>query len=79
MVDCGLPQWIAMVINREGVSEYTLRYCLALLMNLSLRSVGRRACVGVGPTLLRTLGELLEHEDQEVRGQITLTQLNILS
>ena len=67
MVDCGLPQWVAMVISGEGVSEYTLRYCLALLMNLSLRGAGRRACVGVGPTLLRTLGweERMEEGERE--------------
>ena len=66
MIQCSLPQWAAGVISREGVSEYVLRYCLALLMNLSLRSAGRRACIEVGQVVLRTLGELLEHEDQEV-------------
>ena len=67
MIECGLPQWVAGVIGREeGVSDYTLRYCLALLVNLSLRSAGRRACVDVSQLLLRTLGELLEHEDEEV-------------
>ena len=51
------------------LSDYVLRYVLALLMNLSLRRCGREACLGVGPLLLRSLGELLEHEDEEVRVQ----------
>ena len=71
MVGCGLPQWVIGVIGREtAVSDYVLRYCLALLMNLSLRTAGRIACAEVGQSVLRTLGELLEHEDEEVRGQI---------
>ena len=71
MVGCGLPQWVAMVIGGEETppSDYVLRYCLALLMNLSLRSSGKEACLGVGSLLLRSLGEFLEHEDEEVRGQ----------
>ena len=68
MIGCGLPQWVIGVISREGSSDYTLRYSLALLMNLCLRGAGRRACRGAGQVVLRTLGELLEHEDQEVRG-----------
>ena len=76
MVGCGLPQWVAMVIGGEGEShqpsDYVLRYVLALLMNLSLRSSGRGACLEAGPLLLRSLGELLEHEDEEVRVQTFL-------
>ena len=68
MIGCGLPQWVIGVISREGSSDYMLRYSLALLMNLCLRGAGRRTCRGAGQVVLRTLGELLEHEDQEVRG-----------
>ena len=63
--------WVAGVLSQEDApSDYVLRYCLALLMNLSLRAAGRWACLGAGPHLLRSLGDLLEHEDEEVRGQL---------
>ena len=41
MIEAGLPQWVVGVLGEgEAVSEYTLRYSLALLMNLCLRSAG---------------------------------------
>ncbi|CAI8031354.1 LisH domain-containing protein ARMC9 [Geodia barretti] len=83
MVGCGLPQWVAMVIGGEGEShqpsDYVLRYVLALLMNLSLRSSGRGACLEAGPLLLRSLGELLEHEDEEICSYVNGILYSLLS
>ena len=56
------------VMNLHYLSDYALEYCTALLMNLCLRSAGRKKAGNI-PTekLLRVIKELLRHEDIEVR------------
>ena len=42
MVSEGVLEWVITLLNdTEGLSEYTLRYSLALLMNLCLRQDGK--------------------------------------
>lgn len=87
MVEGGVLGWLLRLLaDQEPLSEYTLRYTLALLMNLCLRTAGetqlqeggaalysvsttagKKVCVPLGSVALKVLGELLEHEDQEVR------------
>ena len=84
---------VCVCVKERGLCDYTLRYSLALWMNLCLRDAcvcvhvcvcacvcvrererelklffvpGKRVCVDVASTALGCLGELLEHEDQEV-------------
>ena len=42
MISIGLIKWNVQLLNNlESLSDYTLRYCLALLMNLCLRQEGK--------------------------------------
>lgn len=50
------------------LSDYALEYSTALLMNLSLRTLGKKKAADAGSDkLLRVLTELLSHENIEVR------------
>ncbi len=41
MIEEGLLEWVVNLLSDcEGLSDYTLRYSLALLMNLCLRQEG---------------------------------------
>ena len=45
-------------------------YICTLYMLLPPHTTGKRACMPDGSSALRSLGELLEHEDQEVGGSL---------
>lgn len=53
-----------------AAGDQGVEYCTALLMNLCLRSAGRTAAAapGVAGSLLRACENLLEAEDEQVRG-----------
>jgi hypothetical protein len=46
MIECNVIRWIIQILrgNQEMLSDYTLEYATALLMNLSLRKRGKDAC-----------------------------------
>ncbi len=45
------------------VSEFTMEYSTALLMNLSLRELGKEQCNEIKEDLLKVLMDLLYHEN----------------
>ena len=58
-------KWIATVLRNEGesLSDYSIEYATALLMNLSLRSAGKDKCEDPNIGLLKVLNDLVEHEN----------------
>jgi hypothetical protein len=50
----------------EGLSEFTIEYGSALLMNLCLRTTGKKVCLQNSTRTLRILNELLEHDNLQV-------------
>lgn len=43
MIDGDLIQWLSqLLMDHDNLSDYTLEYSVALLMNLCLRSAGKR-------------------------------------
>jgi hypothetical protein len=49
MIQLDMVKWIAFVIRNEGggeggLSDYSIEYATALLMNLSLRAAGKDKC-----------------------------------
>ena len=62
--------WVAYLLDLfedlEGLSEYTIEYGAALLMNLCLRTLGKKACLADPARTLRILNELLEHDNLQV-------------
>jgi hypothetical protein len=47
MIKLNLISWIINLLQKENdtISEYTLEYATALLMNLALRTAGKQKCV----------------------------------
>jgi hypothetical protein len=52
--------------DHESLSNYSLEYSTALLMNLSLRTAGKMKCAKSEVPVLQTLTDLLEHENERV-------------
>jgi len=46
MIQLDMIRWIALVLKNEGesLSDYSIEYATALLMNLSLRPAGKDKC-----------------------------------
>ncbi|NXA07608.1 ARMC9 protein, partial [Sapayoa aenigma] len=67
MIKDGLIFWLVDVLtDTDCLSDYTLEYSVALLMNLCLRSAGKKMCARIANHVLRVLSDLLGHENHEV-------------
>ena len=67
MIDNGLIEWLVKVLeDNDSLSDYTLEYSVALLMNLCLRTSGKKRCTSNANQTLKVLSDLLGHDNQEV-------------
>ena len=67
MIDNGLIEWLVKVLeDNDSLSDYTLEYSVALLMNLCLRTSGKKRCTSIANQTLKVLSDLLGHDNQEV-------------
>jgi hypothetical protein len=77
MIRIGVVEWLLVLLQGfENLSEYSLEYGTALLMNLSLRTAGKIKC---GPDVTDVLGRLLNHPNSQVRTYINGTIYALLS
>ena len=74
-------KWIANVLKTELeiLTEYSLEYATALLMNLSLRRVGKNKCEEADVEILKVLNELLDHENPQVRTYVNGTLYSVFT
>ena len=87
MIDCNVIQWIVQLLaiaaqNETPLSDYSLEYATALLMNLSLRSQGKDVCETLseqGISLIKVLSDVMEHDNLQVRTHINGTLYSILT
>mgnify|MGYP000229652053 CR=1 FL=1 len=63
----------------EPLSEYSVEYSTALLMNLSLRTDGKRHAAGEGLGILDMLTDFLESANTQVRTYVNGTLYSVLS
>lgn len=58
-------KWVSSVLGNEKdrLSDYSIEYSTALLMNLSLREAGKDKCEDSDIRLLSVLNDLVEHEN----------------
>lgn len=64
------------------MSDYSLEYATALLMNLSLRSKGKSKCEKLnemGYSLIKVLSDLMEHDNLQVRTHVNGTLYSVLT
>jgi hypothetical protein len=83
MIDCNVIPWIFKLLSTENqmqspLSDYTLEYATALLMNLSLRSRGKDVCEKL-PNVVKVLSEIMEHDNLQVRTHVNGTMYSLLT
>lgn len=80
MINGDVIQWLSqLLMDHDNLSDYTLEYSVALLMNLCLRSAGKRKCITDASQILRVLSDLLGHENQEIRPYVNGALYSILA
>ncbi|XP_061423707.1 lisH domain-containing protein ARMC9 isoform X3 [Lethenteron reissneri] len=80
MIQDGLVLWLISELgDTDALSDYTLEYSVALLMNLCLRSAGKRKCAEDARGVFKVLTDLLGHENQEIRPYVNGALYSILA
>ena len=79
MIQLDMIKWISTILKEEGdqLSDYSIEYATALLMNLSLRSSGKDKCEDPEIELLKVLNNLVEHDHLQVRTYVNGTLYSI--
>eukprot|EP00842_Homolaphlyctis_polyrhiza_P002553 jgi/Hompol1/3299/HPOL_003191-RA len=68
-----------MLQDLEPLSEYTIEYASALMMNLCLRTLGKQECSEHPQQTLKILNELIEHDNVQVKTYANGTLYSVLS
>ncbi|XP_010223356.1 PREDICTED: lisH domain-containing protein ARMC9 isoform X2 [Tinamus guttatus] len=80
MIRDGLIFWLVDVLtDTDCLSDYTLEYSVALLMNLCLRSAGKKMCAKIASRVLKVLSDLLGHENHEIQPYVNGALYSILA
>ncbi|NWS60175.1 ARMC9 protein, partial [Chunga burmeisteri] len=80
MIKDGLIFWLVDVLtDTDGLSDYALEYSVALLMNLCLRSAGKKICARIANDVLKVLTDLLGHENHEIQPYVNGVLYSILA
>ncbi|KAJ6655484.1 hypothetical protein lerEdw1_005062 [Lerista edwardsae] len=80
MIKDGLILWLVDALkDTDCMSDYTLAYSVALLMNLCLRSSGKKTCVRIANEVLKVLSDLLGHENHEIHPYVNGALYSILA
>uniref|UniRef100_A0A0B7BQE6 LisH domain-containing protein ARMC9 n=1 Tax=Arion vulgaris TaxID=1028688 RepID=A0A0B7BQE6_9EUPU len=80
MIDKGVIEWLIGVLeDNDSLSDYTLEYSVALLMNLCLRTAGKKRCMGNAHQTLKVLSDLLGHDNTEIRPYVNGALYSILA
>uniref|UniRef100_A0A8C3KQ74 LisH domain-containing protein ARMC9 n=1 Tax=Calidris pygmaea TaxID=425635 RepID=A0A8C3KQ74_9CHAR len=80
MIKDGLIFWLVDVLrDTDCLSDYTLEYSVALLMNLCLRSAGKKMCARIATHVLKVLSNLLGHENHEIQPYVNGALYSILA
>jgi len=81
MINNGCIEWISEVMKNESetLSDYTFEYITALLMNLALRTAGKKVCEKPELLILKSLLDHIEHENLQVRTYINGTLYSLLT
>ncbi|XP_009998629.1 PREDICTED: lisH domain-containing protein ARMC9 [Chaetura pelagica] len=80
MIEDGLISWLVdLLTDIDCLSDYTLEYSMALLMNLCLRSAGKKSCARFPKRVLKVLSSLLGHENHEIQRYVNGALYSILA
>eukprot|EP00051_Salpingoeca_urceolata_P015823 m.207063 g.207063 ORF g.207063 m.207063 type:complete len:831 (-) comp18511_c0_seq4:168-2660(-) len=80
MIQLGFINWIVGQLQQlPELSEYSVEYTVALMMNLCLRTAGKINCKANSSEKLGVLMDLLEHDNTQVRTYVHGTLYSLLS
>ena len=81
MIQLDVLDWLLKILKVEidSISEYTLEYATALLMNLSLRTLGKEKLCKYPSEVINLLLKFTSHENNQVRTYINGTLYSILT
>ncbi|XP_068137383.1 lisH domain-containing protein ARMC9 isoform X2 [Hyperolius riggenbachi] len=80
MIKDGLIHWLVQELeDTDHLSDYTVEYSVALLMNLCLRSAGKKMCSKNAGRVLKVMSDLLGHENHEIRPYVNGALYSILA
>lgn len=80
LIESAVIEWLLKTLEEpDNLSDYALEYTVALLMNLCLRTSGKKKCCLRPEKTLKLLAELLGYENQEVRPYLNGTLYSLLS
>ncbi|CAN9500969.1 unnamed protein product [Ophioblennius macclurei] len=78
MIEDDLISWLVDELqDSDCLSDNTLEYSAALLLNLCLRTKGRRKCADDAKHVLKVLTDLLGHENHQIRSFVNGTLYSI--
>ncbi len=81
LIELNMIHWITLILiedSEEGISEYTLEYGLALLMNLSLRKSGRDKCEELARPILTLLANYINSDSVQIRTCVNGTLYSLI-
>ena len=79
MIDADVIAWLVQQLDDvDSLSQYSVEYGTALLMNLSLRTAGKGKCTDPELDILNVLSQLMEHESMQVRTYVNGTLYSVL-
>jgi hypothetical protein len=80
MINHNIIKWLMPLLGKtDRLSDYTLEYGVALLMNLCLRTSGRKKCAEIAEQAITVLSSLLTHPNQETRPYVNSSLYSILT
>ncbi|CAF1106911.1 unnamed protein product [Adineta steineri] len=80
MINQNMIKWLVPLLNKtDNLSDYTLEYGVALLMNLCLRTDGRKKCAEIADQAITVLSTLLAHPNHETRLYVNSSLYSILT
>ncbi|XP_054838948.1 lisH domain-containing protein ARMC9 [Eublepharis macularius] len=80
MIKDELILWLVEALkDTDSMSDYTLTYSVALLMNLCLRRSGKKMCVKAANEVLQVLCDLLGHENHEIHPYVNGVLYSVLA
>ncbi|CAF2004352.1 unnamed protein product [Rotaria magnacalcarata] len=80
MINQNIIKWLITILSKtDRLSDYTLEYGVALLMNLCLRTNGRKKCATIAEQAITVLSSLLTHPNHETRPYVNSSLYSILT
>jgi len=80
MIDFNIIEWICKLLHVAGkLKEFTLEYLTALLINLSLRTEGKKRCERVKTEILKLLRGLLTTKNMQILTHINGTLYSLFT